>query len=54
MNMETIIQHTYSVTISDQVPGRKARAQGKSSAEAQPSASTEYFEKNGGGAPDDE
>ena len=50
MNMKTNIQHTYSVYISDQVPGRKAQAWGKSRAEALP----RIFKKNGGGASDDE
>ena len=55
MNMITNIHHTYSVNISDQVPGRKSKTWGKSSAEALPraSAGTEYFKKNGGGAPED-
>ena len=57
MNLKTNIQHTYSVKISDQVPVRTSKARQKSNAEALPGAlstSTEYFEQNGGGAPDDE
>ena len=46
MNMKTNIQHTYSVYISDQVPGRKAQAWGKARAEALPaSAGTEYLKR---------
>ena len=57
INIKTNIQHTYSVNISDQVPARDSKTWGKSSAEAlgrAASAGTEYFKKNGRGAPDDE